>query len=141
MNASRISQFLVFLVFSTFCDYTFAAGRVEFRLGTEVSGASTITRKWYEILTKIGVDGLQINSKYTREKIRVEESGTKDRPTYIVYGRITQRGELFIKDAIYKTSQKDTIKAWVEELKTYGLQGSPEGKPLFGLKRYTVCCS
>ena len=48
-------------------------------------------------------------------------------------GRLDRSGRLTFADRVFEPGERRKLKAWVDDLKTYGAQGSPEGKPLWGL--------
>jgi hypothetical protein len=50
-------------------------------------------------------------------------------------GEMDLNGTLTFPDRTFKLSDAAALTEWINELKTYGAQGSPTGKPLWGLKR------
>jgi hypothetical protein len=63
----------------------------------------------------------------TKERI----VGTLRRVTAV--GRLDRSGRLTFADRVFEPGERRKLKAWVDDLKTYGAQGSPDGKPLWGL--------
>lgn len=52
-----------------------------------------------------------------------------------VSGILSRSGELLVGNKTFTLTDKAQIEEWLEELKLYGAQGAPEGKPLWGLNR------
>ncbi len=52
-----------------------------------------------------------------------------------VSGILSRSGELIVGNKSFDLSDKQKLEEWLEELKLYGAQGAPEGKPLWGLNR------
>lgn len=50
-------------------------------------------------------------------------------------GQIDRDGSAVFPGHRFRQSQADELAEWIEELKTYGAQGAPTGKPLWGLQR------
>ena len=50
-------------------------------------------------------------------------------------GILNRDGELSFGKVAFRLSEAERVKEWLDELKTYGAQGTPEGKPLWGLSR------
>jgi hypothetical protein len=63
----------------------------------------------------------------TKEKI----IGTLRKVTAI--GRLDGIGRLVFADRAFEPGERAKLKAWVNDLKLYGAQGSPAGQPLWGL--------
>lgn len=52
-----------------------------------------------------------------------------------VLGQLDREGKLHVPEHILDLKQPEHILAWLKEIKTYGAQGSPEGKPHWGLNQ------
>ncbi len=67
-----------------------------------------------------------------------EEPETKER-TYGTLRKVTaigwmdRSGKLTFADRVFEPGDRAKIKAWVADLQTYGAQGTPDGRPLWGL--------
>ncbi len=48
-------------------------------------------------------------------------------------GTLDRTGKLTFADRSFQPGDRQKIKQWVSDLKTFGAQGTPEGKPLWGL--------
>jgi len=109
-----------------------AAGRVELELYTEPGLAAVEAQNWYRLLTDLKVDGCDIRSG-APEKIEVVTRGSAQQPVYLVRGYLTGRGELQFPGRKFTLQDRSRLRAWIEELRTWGPQGAPQGQPLFGL--------
>ncbi len=50
-------------------------------------------------------------------------------------GLLDRDGKLSFGKGSFRMNETERLHEWLEELKTYGAQGTPEGKPLWGLNR------
>ena len=50
-------------------------------------------------------------------------------------GILNRDGDLSFGKVTFRLSESERVQEWLDELKTYGAQGTPEGKPLWGLSR------
>lgn len=73
--------------------------------------------------------GLVDDKPETSEKI----NGTLR--TVRLIGRLERDGQLQFQERRFSRGQSTELKEWLDELKTYGVQGAPSGKPLWGLTK------
>lgn len=111
---------------------TRAAGEVELLAVTEGDFPATDVQQWTRVLSALKIK-FQIRSARKGDTIEIENRGTKDRPRYYVHGVIKNDSTLQVPGGRFKLTDRGKLSAWLEELKTYGPQGSPEGEPLYGL--------
>ena len=50
-------------------------------------------------------------------------------------GVLNREGELSFGNVSFRLDEAERVKEWLNELKTYGAQGTPSGQPLWGLNR------
>ncbi|MBI1345398.1 hypothetical protein GC163_03835 [bacterium] len=50
-------------------------------------------------------------------------------------GKLDRTGQVEFPNRKYTRAQQRELKEWIDELRTYGIQGTPEGKPLWGLSK------
>lgn len=50
-------------------------------------------------------------------------------------GKLDRTGQIAFPDHKFTRAQQRELKEWLDELKTYGIQGAPAGKPLWGLSK------
>ncbi|HWL09241.1 MAG TPA: hypothetical protein VNQ76_12615 [Planctomicrobium sp.] len=78
------------------------------------------------------------------ESVRIRQGTAEDHPGITektrgpfrivnVVGLIDLDGKLKLKDRTFQTGQSRELGVWLNEIKTYGAQGSPSGKPQWGL--------
>jgi hypothetical protein len=95
-------------------------------------GGNLTAQQWRSALESLGISfsirrGLEGEEVETTEKL----IGTLRKVTAI--GRLERSGRLVFADQAFGAGDRLKIKEWVANLQTYGAQGSPEGKPLWGL--------
>ena len=79
----------------------------------------------HSVRIRNGRDGKASVSEKVRGSLRyVNASGVLNKEGELTFGKVT-----------FRLSEGEKIKEWLEELKTYGAQGTPDGKPLWGLNR------
>jgi hypothetical protein len=77
-------------------------------------------------------------------RIRIRTGGVEDEPrlsetmrgplrTVTLVGRLDRHGTLTFPGRTFKTGDDRALKEWLEELQSYGAQGSPLGQPRWGL--------
>lgn len=64
----------------------------------------------------------------------IEETTRGTFRTVTVTGLLDVDGSLIFPDREFAMSETDELGEWINELKVYGAQGSPEGKPVWGLE-------
>jgi hypothetical protein len=101
-------------------------------LSLELQGDPS-SQKWGKVFEDMGLsvrirngrDGKPGVTEKVRGSLRyVNASGVLNREGGLSFGKVT-----------FRLSEGEKIKEWLEELKTYGAQGTPDGKPLWGLNR------
>ena len=102
-------------------------------LATERGFPITGSQEWYQLLTRLGVAGLQIRSATGRDKPAVEKIGTKDAPHYAVTGILGADGTLHVPGGRFTLRDDARIKRWLENLSDQGVEGVTERRIAFGL--------
>ena len=86
---------------------------------------------------RLALESLEISLAFRRGEVGEELETTEKnygkfrRVTAI--GRMDRAGKLTFADQVFQPGDRNRIKSWVEDLQKYGAQGSPLGKPLWGL--------
>lgn len=52
-----------------------------------------------------------------------------------VTGQIDRRGNIVLPGKIFRLTNVEKLREWIEELQLYGAQGVPSGQPLWGMKK------
>ncbi|MEO1994474.1 MAG: hypothetical protein ABGZ17_04285 [Planctomycetaceae bacterium] len=106
---------------------------VKFEIVAE-RGAGLRAQQWQQAFAKMGVS-VRIYSARVQVKEPVSERVVGTLRYVTVNGELDQRGRLFCGEKVFARSDTAKLNEWVRELKTYGAQGSPEGKPVWGLSQ------
>ncbi len=78
---------------------------------------------------------VRIHSPFPGDKISIKEKQLgKLREVYVV-GKLERDGSLVFPGHKFAKSESTAFEEWLRELKTYGAQGSPTGKVLWGLSQ------
>jgi len=106
---------------------------VKFEIVAE-RGAGLRAQQWQQAFAKMGVS-VRIYSARTRVTESVSERVVGTLRYVTVKGELDRRGRLICGDKHFARSDTAKLGEWIRELKTYGAQGSPEGKPVWGLNQ------
>lgn len=97
-------------------------------------GAGAEVQEWGRFFQSLGISA-QLRQGNIDEKPSTTDSVRGTLRTVQVVGRLDPRGRVIFADRTYTAADKEKAKEWLEELKVYGAQGTPEGKPSWGLNR------
>jgi hypothetical protein len=99
------------------------------------SGVGLKARQWAEILGKLDV-AVTVRNGRSDDKLGVTEKkagGTLR--TVTVVGALDSTGRLIIPDHEFTQDDAEKLAAWIHGLRTYGAQGDPNGRPVWGLTK------
>jgi hypothetical protein len=102
---------------------------------TAGDGVGLKARQWTEILSKLDVT-LTVRAARGGEKLEVTErkaGGTLR--NVLVKGMLDNTGRLIFPDHVFTENDTGKLAAWLDELRTYGAQGDPDGRPAWGLTK------
>lgn len=106
---------------------------VEVEVLTAAIGINPLqAQQWRTVLQEIGAIA-QIRQPLTTDKIGVTEQKRGTLRTVKVIGRLNPDGTLSFPGKQFSPSDGPKLAAWLNELKVYGAQGSPDGQPRYGL--------
>jgi hypothetical protein len=112
------------------------AGGVDTRLNVEIfaeeANAGFEAQRWQSTFERAGVY-LRIRSAVPGDKLSITEKKYLNLREVSVVGRLEMNGSLTFEGHKFTPSQSAALVEWLNELKTYGSQGSPQGKALWGL--------
>lgn len=100
-----------------------AAPRVSMELATEDGLAITGSQQWYQTLTELGVEALQIRSATRRDKPAVTSRAVAGGTAHHVLGVIAADGKLHLPGGTYSTRDADALKKWLAKLADLGEEG------------------
>jgi hypothetical protein len=105
---------------------------VRFEVLTGPDGAPLAAQEWGRLFAEQGWE-LTI-----RRSVLNEEPAVTERPLGLsrqvtAVGRLDRSGEIRFPGRAFRPTDLAELTEWVNALKTYGAQGSPEGQPLWGL--------
>lgn len=110
-----------------------AAPTVEMVLLAEQNpSTSTTGRKWVDLLSHLGVGGIQIRAAQPGEKLGIEARGTKESPLYRVTGKLSGT-QLILPGGQFGLSDSPKLAKWLGELGENGAAGVTQAKSAFGL--------
>lgn len=100
-----------------------------------IAGATAATehaQAWGQRLQKLGIQ-FQTRQAVNGDKPEVKEQKLGRLRRVTVVAVLDRNGKILCSDRAFTLAEADKLAEWIRELKTYGAQGAPHGKPLFGL--------
>ncbi|REJ87469.1 MAG: hypothetical protein DWQ34_24950 [Planctomycetota bacterium] len=107
---------------------------VEFEILMPQFGAALKAQEWQEVFDRLDVS-VRFRQAIGDDKPGIEERTRGTLRIVTVTGAMDASGSLHFDQQEYSPSDGAKLTEWIDELKTYGAQGSPEGKPVWGLTR------
>ena len=102
---------------------------------TGPSGVGIKARQWAEILGKLDVV-VSVRTGRSDDKLGVTERKTGGTLRSVqVVGFLDGTGRLNFPDQTFSEDDADKLAAWLNELRLYGAQGDPNGRPVWGLTK------
>lgn len=105
---------------------------VKVELLIESNGPRVDAQQWSQTLADLGYPA-RIRSPLLDDSIEVSETTRGPLRFVTVVGSLDRRGNLVFPNRVFTPGQAADLKEWLESLKKYGAQGSPEGQPMWGL--------
>ena len=109
---------------------------IETRLSVELlsdrSGAGVAAQKWGRLFSQLGYSA-RIRRGLSGEDPQISEKLTGSLRRVSLIGRLDALGRVHFPRRVFTTGDAKRLEQWLTELKTFGRQGAPEGKPLWGL--------
>ncbi len=107
--------------------------RVEMELVMEPGFPTDQARKWIAMLDKAGIRGVRIRGGNVGDSVKLEPSGTRDRPGYRVTGILTLDEKLILPGGKFTASDVGGIQRWLAKLQEGGSEGLDSKPAAFGL--------
>lgn len=91
-------------------------------------------QRWGKVFEGLG-EAVRIRQPLPSDKPEIKETQRGTFRILKVVGELNRDGTLRFPGKSFTITETDQIKAWFDELKVYGAQGSPDGKKFWGLNK------
>ncbi|MEX0718344.1 MAG: hypothetical protein WD066_17245 [Planctomycetaceae bacterium] len=91
-------------------------------------------QQWQQEFAKLGI-GLRIRRALPGDKPGVEEKTQGTLRQVVVTAYLGRDGKIGVNGRSFGPGDSAKLGEWIDELKTYGAQGAPEGQPMWGLSQ------
>ncbi len=115
-------------------DASAADTRVTIEIFTGNEGVGFQAQEWESVFERAGLL-VQIHAAFAGDKISIREKKFGKLREVFVVGKLERNGTLVFPGRKFARSESAAFVEWLRELKTYGGQGNPSGKALWGLSR------
>lgn len=105
---------------------------VEFQILSGNPAAAYESHRWVEALRDHGVT-VRVRTPKAGDELGVDETVQGTLRWVVATGELDAQGQLKFPDRSFSVREQAQLKEWIDELKLYGAQGAPQGKPLWGL--------
>lgn len=105
---------------------------VEVELLTAADGGILHGQQWRAQFEELGVS-LRVKKAVLNDKPQVTERVVGTLRFVTAVGQLERSGKITFPGKAFGFGDGPKLKEWLDELKTYGAEGSPNGKPLWGL--------
>lgn len=95
-------------------------------------GGSLQAQQWRAALEPLEIS-ISIRRGMEGEKLETTEKMTGTFRKVTAVGKLDRSGKITFADRTFEPGDRVKIKQWIVDLQTFGAQGSPQGKPLWGL--------
>jgi hypothetical protein len=106
--------------------------RVTIEIFTGKEGVGAQAQEWESVFERAGLL-VRIHPAFSGDKISIREKQLGKLREVFVVGKLERNGTLVFPGRKFARSESAAFEQWLRELKTYGAQGSPSGKALWGL--------
>ena len=103
---------------------------VEIVAGKE--GVGYHAQMWRPVFEQMGVT-VQIRSGNINDKPEIKEDNVGGFRRVTVIGQLDRQGRIILPDKVFTRDQSANLAKYFQDLKSFGGQGNPAGKPLWGL--------
>lgn len=107
---------------------------VKIELLQEGTGGGLAAQEWNRKLADLGYS-VRIRQPILSDKAEVTEATRGTLRFVTVVGKLDRRGNLVFPGRTFTPGEAARLGEWLDELKTYGAQGTPHGQPLWGLNK------
>jgi len=107
---------------------------IEFELLQGTDGGGLQAQQWLKVLEPLDVS-LRIHRASSTDKPDVTERDLGNTRYVKAVGTLDRGGQISFPGHSFRLNEPAELKEWIEELRAYGIQGSPNGRPLWGLTK------
>jgi hypothetical protein len=119
---------------STTPDAASSDTRISLEIFTGTEGIGFHAQQWESVFEHAGVLA-RIHQEFSGDKISIREKQYGKLREVTLVGKLERDGSLTFPEHKFARSQSAAFEEWLRELRTYGAQGTPSGKALWGLSR------
>lgn len=106
--------------------------RVSVEFFTGRPGVGLPAQEWAQAFEQIG-RSVRIRSGRADEQPEVRDDSIAGARRVTVIGKLESNGRVVFPDRTFDTNEVIELDAWLKELEEFGVQGNPDGQPLWGL--------
>ena len=107
---------------------------VEIKLLVGTDGGALHSQQWLKVIEPLDVS-LQIQKPSLNDKPAITEREVGTLRYVTVVGALDRAGRISVPGQTFSLSDGAKLKEWVDDLRTHGAQGAPDGQPLWGLSK------
>jgi hypothetical protein len=107
---------------------------IDVKLFATSDGGGLHAQQWGKLFESMDVS-LQIQRPTLNDKPEIREREVGTLRSVTVIGTLDRSGKVLFPGRTFELADGPKIKEWLDELRTYGAQGAPDGKPLWGLSK------
>lgn len=107
---------------------------VELKLFANTDGGGLHSQQWSKLLEPMDVS-VQIQRPTVNDKPEVRERNVGTIRYVTAVGTLDRGGRLSFPGRTFEQGDGAKLREWIDELKTYGAQGTPDGQPNWGLSK------
>ncbi|QDV52312.1 hypothetical protein [Gimesia fumaroli] len=101
---------------------------------TETTSSALYAQQWGRVFRDLNIS-VRTRRAVLDDKPKIEEDLRGTLREVRLTGTLDRNGEIHFPGHEFSRSELARLKEWINELKTFGAQGSPESKPLWGLSQ------
>ena len=105
---------------------------VELELLQETGGGGLHAQKWLKVLEPLDVS-LRVHRPIAADKPEMKEREAGNTRYVTAIGTLDRSGNILFPDRTFSLNDTVKLTEWIEELRTYGVKGTPVGQPLWGM--------
>jgi len=107
---------------------------VEIKLLADTNGGALHAQQWGKVLEPLDVS-VQIQRPTLNDKPEVRERTVGTIRYVTAVGSLDRAGRISFPGHSFEAGDGPKVREWINELKTYGAQGTPDGQPMWGLSK------